>query len=272
MFQIEVAEFVIRLQNRYEDVRELCKDYITGDERNPDIIIRVSEEELRREMEKQPELFFGDGYGEEVVIYEEISNALPPFDAFVMHSSVVEVDGGGYAFAAESGTGKSTHTKYWKEVLGDRLTVINGDKPIYRFNSQFPDRRYQSSIQNFDGCKVATITQIKDLDSCSTIHNSELIAYGTPWCGKENWGTNTSAPLKALCLLERSEKNEIYPVNAVEHLGELMRHFHLPAGGYVDRVKLMELIDRMIKTVPVYRLRCRNDISAAKTAIQYFGL
>ena len=73
-------------------------------------------------------------------------------------------------------------------------------------------------------------------------------------------------------MLERGEKNEIFPIDAFEHLGELMRHFHLPAGGYVDRVKLMELIDRMIKTVPVYRLRCRNDVSAAETAIQYFGL
>ena len=40
-------------------------------------------------------------------------------------------------------------------------------------NSEFPDRRYQSPVQNFDGCKVATVTQIRDLDSCSTIHNSE---------------------------------------------------------------------------------------------------
>ena len=236
MFQIEVAGFVIRLQNQYEDVRELCKDYITGDERKPDLIISASEAEIRREIEKQPGLFFGEAYGEEVVIYEEISNALPPFDAFVIHSSVIEVDGEAYAFAAESGTGKSTHTKYWKEVLGERLTIINGDKPIFRFV------------------------------------DDQLMAYGTPWCGKEGWQTNTSAPLKALCLLERAEENEIFPVKAVEHLGELMRHFHLPAGGYVDRVKLMELIDRMIKTVPVYRLRCRNDVSAAETAIQYFGL
>ena len=32
----------------------------------------------------------------------------------------------------------------------------------------------QSPVQNFDGCKVATVTQIRDLDSCSTIHHSEL--------------------------------------------------------------------------------------------------
>ena len=236
MFQIEAAGLVIRIRNRYGYVEHLCREYLTGEDRKPDITVEVSEEELRAEVEKAPECFFGDGYAEGVVVYEKISNALPAFDAFVMHSSVVEAGGGAYCFAAESGTGKSTHTRYWKEALGDRVTVINGDKPIYRFTGD------------------------------------QLIAHGTPWCGKENWQTRTSAPLKALCLLERGEENAVYPVDAFEMLGELSRHFHLPGGGQVDMVKLMELVDRMVTAVPVYRLRCRNDISAAKEAIRYFGL
>ena len=236
MFQIETAGLVIRIDNRYDYVENLCRDYRTDSGRRPDITVSVSEEELRREIEKAPECFFGDGYAEGVVAYEKISNALPAFDAFVMHSSVVEVDGQAYCFAAESGTGKSTHTRYWKEVLGDRVTVINGDKPIYRFDG---DR---------------------------------LMAYGTPWCGKENWHTNTSAPLKALCLLERGEENTVYPVDPFELLGEMMHHFHLPGGGQVDMPKLIELVDRMVTAVSVYRLRCRNEQAAARTAIRYFGL
>ncbi len=242
MFQIEAAGLVIRLENRYDYVRNLCRDYITDPDRPADITAAVSEEELRREIEKAPECFFGDGYAEGVVMYEKISNALPAFDAFVMHSSVVEVGGKAYCFAAESGTGKSTHTRYWKEALGDRVMVINGDKPIYRFVCQG------------DGS------------------SDTLMAYGTPWCGKENWQTRTSAPLAALCLLERGEENAVYPVDAFELLGELTKHFHLPGGGQVDMPKLMELVDRMVTTVPVFRLRCRNDISAAEEAIRYFGL
>ena len=236
MFQIEAAGLVIRIENRFSDVQSLCREYMTAQDRPADITVSVSAEELRREIAKAPECFFGDGYAESVVAYEKISNALPAFDAFVMHASVVEVDGQAYAFAAESGTGKSTHTRYWKEVLGDRLTVINGDKPICRFR------------------------------------HDQLMAYGTPWCGKENWQTNTAAPLRALCLLERGEENAVLPADAFGSLNELMRHFHLPGGNQVDMPKLMELIDRMVSTVPVYRLRCRNDISAAETAIAYFGL
>ena len=111
----------------------MCGDYITDSDRPADITVYVSEEETRREVEKAPDLFFGNGYDEVVLVYEKISNALPAFNAFIMHSSAVAVDGEAYAFAAEKGTGKSTHTRFWKEVLGERLTVINGDKPIYRF-------------------------------------------------------------------------------------------------------------------------------------------
>lgn len=236
MFQIEVAGLVIRIENRFDYVRNLCRGYVAADDRAPDITVSVSEEELRREIAKAPECFFGDGYGEGVVVYEKISNVLPAFDAFVMHSSVVAVAGKAYCFAAESGTGKSTHTRYWKEALGERVTVINGDKPIYRFAGD------------------------------------QLLAYGTPWCGKENWQTNTSAPLCALCLLERGEENAVYPVDAFEMLREMAHHFHLPGGDQVDMPKLMELIDRMVTAVPVYRLRCRNEVSAAETAIRYFGL
>ena len=236
MFQIEAAGLVVCIDNRFSYVQDMCREYITTPDRPADITVSVSEEELRREIEKAPELFFGDGYGEAVIAYEKISNALPAYDAFVMHSSAVAVDGRAYAFSAEKGTGKSTHTRYWKEVLGDRVTVINGDKPIYRFR---------------DG---------------------RLMACGTPWCGKENWQKNMAAPLEALCLLERGEENAVFPINAFDVLSELMRQFHLPGGNQVDMPKLIELIDRMISMVPLYRLRCRNDRSAAETAAAYFGL
>ena len=76
MFQIEVAELVVRIENLYPDIRELCRDYITGDDRKADICVSVSEEELQTEIDKAPEYFFGKGYAEGVVAYEKISNAL----------------------------------------------------------------------------------------------------------------------------------------------------------------------------------------------------
>ena len=43
---------------------------------------------------------------------------------------------------------------------------------LKRLNSEFCDRRYQRL--SADGCSMETVTQIKDLDRCATIQNSEL--------------------------------------------------------------------------------------------------
>ena len=236
MFQIELAGLVIRIENRFAYVQNLCRDYLASPDRPADIAVSVSEAEVRREEAKTPGIIYGDGYHEAVLAYKKISNALPAFDAFVMHSSAVAVGGSAYCFAAGSGTGKSTLTRRWKEVLGDRLTVINGEKPIYPFQG------------------------------------GELLVWGTPWCGKESWQTNASAAVKALCLIERGEENAVFPVDAFGALGELLQHFHLAGDGRVDLPRLMGLIDRMVTQVPVYRLRCRNDVSAAAHAVAYFGL
>ena len=236
MFRIEAAGLTIDIDNRYDFVRSQCEGYIRAGKGPADITVSVPEEELFGESAGNAGFLLSSEYAECVAVYEHISNALPAFDAFVMHSSAVAVDGRAYCFAAESGTGKSTHTRYWKELLGDRVTVINGDKPIYRFSGE------------------------------------KLMACGTPWCGKEGWQSDICVPVAAVCLLERGEENGIFPLDAFEVLDELMKHFHLPGGGKVDMPKLIGLIDRMVGQVQVCRLRVRNDISAAETAARYFGL
>ncbi len=232
MFQIETAGLVIRIENRFDNVRKQCAAYITPPDRRPNFAVRVTDAELRRVTAGAPGPAFSEGFAESIAVYEKIGGALPAFDAFVMHAAVAAVDGWAYAFAAESGTGKSTHVRHWKEALGDRVTIINGDKPICRFAG------------------------------------GQLRAYGTPWCGKERWQTDTSAPLRALCLLERGEENGVWPADGFRVLPELTRHLYFPGGG----AHALRLIDRMLTTVPVYRLRCRDELQAARTAIAYFGI
>ena len=49
------------------------------------------------------------------------------------------------------------------------------------YNAKFCDRCYQKSQRTFDSCSMAAVTQIpkgaqvEDLDSCSTIHNAQLL-------------------------------------------------------------------------------------------------
>lgn len=55
------------------------------------------------------------------------------FDGMMLHASAVAADGEAYLFSAPSGTGKSTHTALWQELLGkDKVLIINDDKPAIR--------------------------------------------------------------------------------------------------------------------------------------------
>ena len=83
------------------------------------------------------------------------------------------MDGAAYLFTAPSGTGKSTHTRLWREVFGDRVWMINDDKPMLRISENL------------------------------------VTAYGTPWNGKHHISRNASAPLKAIVQLNRGKENII---------------------------------------------------------------
>ena len=139
-----------------------------------------------------------------------------------MHAAVIDLDGLGIAFAAKSGTGKTTRVQLWKEAMGDRVKVVNGDKPILRF---------------MDG---------------------QLYAFGTPWMGKENLGENTRVPMKAVCFLERGDTVSINLMASKEIPGKLFLQVLLPKEP--EQVgRFMLLMERFIQSVPFFRLVCNRD-------------
>ncbi|MBO7310031.1 MAG: hypothetical protein J6U86_01400, partial [Clostridia bacterium] len=150
-----MADINICIDNKYDYVKNLCRNYIVDKMPEPDMVISVSEEVIKEEM-SIAEINVTPGYAEGICVYREICKRLPiEFGAYLFHSAVIEYNGDGFAFAAKSGTGKSTHIMLWRKAFGEDVHVVNGDKPILRF--------------------------IDD----------KLYAYGTPWCGKEGWQTNT---------------------------------------------------------------------------------
>jgi hypothetical protein len=222
-----VAELNIRIHNIYPYVEEFCAAYRSESE-TVDIEVAVSSEEIEAE-KAQGKGIFSPGYYEAVCVYRKIAMRLPAFGAFVFHASVVECDGKAYAFAAPSGTGKSTHTKLWLKVFGDRARVINGDKPIFRLTER------------------------------------GWCAYGTPWQGKERWGTNASAPLQAICFLTRAAQNRIAPLGDEEAVGRLFHQVLLPDSAEMTE-SFLGLLDDMMTKTPVYLLGCNMEDEAAMVA------
>ncbi|HIX58415.1 MAG TPA: hypothetical protein IAA45_01690 [Candidatus Blautia gallistercoris] len=156
---------------------------------------------------------------------------LTKYDAFLLHSAVVAVDGKAYAFAAPSGVGKTTHTQLWLRLFGERAQMVNGDKPIFRF---------------MDGV---------------------LYACGTPWQGKEELGNNIMRPVQAICFLEQSTENQIYSLNAKEVSRRIFSQILIPKEE-TEFDRFWKLLEKLLAAVDFYLLCCNRDLEAAQLAYQ----
>ena len=227
MFVIKLAGLRIRIENRYSFIERQCRDYFCEDG-EVDFSVSVTNDEI---LEEQKHGEFSEGYCESICMYRNICEKISAYNVFLMHSSVIEVNGYAYAFTAKSGVGKSTHTALWlKNIPGAR--VLNGDKPLYRLEA--------------DG---------------------SFTVFGTPWNGKENWGENISAPLAAICFLDRGEVNSIRPATPDETLERLMHQLYL-RGERSSVMQQLTLMDALIGGARFFVLSCNISDEAAKVAYE----
>lgn len=225
MFIIRLADVRIRIENRYRFIERQCADYIVEGETYA-FSVSATEEELREEQKNGD---FAADYCESICLYRHICERLPDYNVFLMHSSVVEVDGNAYAFTAKSGVGKSTHTALWLKNI-PHARVLNGDKPLFRVEA--------------DG---------------------SVTAFGTPWNGKENWGENISARLCAICFIERGETNVIRRAAEEEAIARLVHQLYL-RGERASVDRQLALMDALVRAVPFYVLSCTISDEAARVA------
>ncbi len=151
------------------------------------------------------------------------------YDGMMLHSSAVVVDGQAYLFSADSGTGKSTHTQLWLNTFGDRAYILNDDKPALR------------------------------------LENGVWYAHGTPWSGKHDISVDIRVPVAGIALIQRGEKNEIKPFGGAEAIHRLLKQVNRPRDA-AYRIKLLELLDRLMTTVPIWQLTCNLEPEAAIVA------
>lgn len=197
-----------------------------------DIEINYDENDIKREKSistiKNAEIW-NYKYG---MIYRKLAELLPFHSTFVLHSATFDVDGVGVAFAAHSGTGKTTHMNLWQQLLGEKMIVVNGDKPIVRFFEDEPNIPY---------------------------------AYGTPWNGKEGLGCNMRTPLKHICFIERSETNYVEKMNKSDAINRIFNQIYMPKDP-VAVMKTMELINRLLSCCELWIIHCNMESEAAEVA------
>lgn len=230
MFTVRLCGLDVQIDNRYSHVERLCRDYMVPTAA-PLFRVRVTEAEVEtyRAACGHP---LTASEAESALLYRAICGRLPAYDALLLHAAAFRMDGRGFAVSAARGVGKTTHLRAWKEIAGDRLTVINGDKPLLRRSS--------------DG---------------------HWRVYGTPWCGKEGEQTNISCPLTAICFLERGQVNTVTPSLPEDTAAGLLTATILPPSP-AERDCMADLVGRLAREVPAYRVTCLPDRTAAETVCE----
>lgn len=227
-FSIKIAGVAVGIKSLYPQIYDMCRDYLT--EEPAGFLVEITGEDIEKER-VLADGEYGSGYLETLAVYRKIVTRLVFYGVLLVHGSAVAVDGRAYLFTAPSGTGKSTHTRLWREHFGNRAVMVNDDKPLVALKK--------------DGVYI----------------------YGTPWNGKHRLGNNICAPLKAVCILERAEKNNISKITKKEAYPTLLSQIYRPVENGEAMIKTLQLADRFME-LPLYRLGCNMSPEAAFTAYE----
>ncbi|MBR5479908.1 MAG: hypothetical protein IKU84_06985 [Clostridia bacterium] len=227
MITVSIADLTIKIENKYDYIVKKARDYLV-DTQDADFTVCVSDEEILAEGDAGQ---FSAGYLEYLAIYRKIAEEILKYDGLLLHGVLLECEGKGVLFGAKSGVGKSTHAALWKKLLGDKCTIVNGDKPLVR------------------------------------IIDGRVFAYGTPWNGKEGLHENKKCELFSLCFLERGEENKIWQIGN-EALRLVLTQTYMPKNDSVKMVMTLDMLDKILSLVKCFRLACNMDISAAKVAYE----
>ena len=230
---MKVAGAAAEVHSLFDSTRDYCKDYLTEDA--PEFTITITPENLAFEQadllaeakaEGMKPRKFTDPFLERAAIQRAFAEFLLNRNILLFHGSTVALDGFAYLFTAKCGTGKSTHTRLWREVFPN-AQMVNDDKPFLELTE--------------DG----------------------IIAHGSPWSGKHGLSENISVPLKGICILHRGPENKIVPTTAQDSMEMLLAQGCCPSE---SQEKFLKLIHQLGQTVPLWSMECTKDRSAAQVS------
>ena len=155
-----------------------------------------------------------------------------PLQTIPIHTSVIQYKNRTVLFLGESGTGKSTHTRLWREHI-EGAVLLNDDSPMLR------------------------------------IIDGKAWMFGSPWSGKTPCYKNESYPLAACVRLSQAPYNKIHRLSIPQ--GYAAIHPSCPPDfAYDDALydHISETLSDVLSQVPMYHLECLPNAEAAQLSCQ----
>ncbi len=153
-------------------------------------------------------------------------------NAFLLHSSVVSLNGRAVLFSGPSGAGKSTMASLWAEYLGAQ--ILNGDRCLVM---ERPDGFYGG---------------------------------GSLWCGTSGILRPEQAPIAGIILLNKAPENRLERLG-IQGFAPLFSQTTVNSWDSGFMSKIMDLYTRLLDQAPVYRLHCRPDEAAVLLVYNELG-
>ncbi len=94
---------------------------------------------------------------------------------------------------------------------------------------------------------------------------------GTPWPGDGGFAEERSVPLRALILLEQSDRDELTPISPARALAMLYRCHFLPLWDPIARERTVSNLERLVRELPAFLYRNRKGPEAAEQLLARLG-
>ena len=235
-FRMKIAGQVGQIHPLFISTEQYCKAYVTQESAHfsvavtrDDLVFEQAELDEEARLEGFRRRQFTDPFLERAAIQRAFAERLFDLDTLLVHGSCVAVDGKAYLFTARSGTGKSTHTRLWREVFGDRTIMVNDDKPFLQITPE------------------------------------GIFACGSPWSGKHGLDANVRLPLAGICILERGAENRISPIAPADAMAMLNHASYHPMDAS-KHSRLAQFLDSLTQRTPLWKMQCTRDPAAAQLA------
>ncbi|MBE6738216.1 MAG: hypothetical protein E7566_06165 [Ruminococcaceae bacterium] len=229
MPKLKIADVVVEMPLKYPQTAHWYSSYLVSDEEAADIKIETSQKEMDYLVKNGIDIT--EPIAENMVLCNKFNSQLIRFFGSYIHSSALKYEDKVYLFSADSGVGKSTHTKKWCRLFPDKARVINDDKPSFRM---------------IDG---------------------KCIVYGSPFSGGTNIQINEKGELGAIVFIERSEENKLERLDTRQAIVLLIRQTHKRVSEKA-RDRLLSMMSEILLNYPVYKLYCADNDEAVETAFK----